>query len=120
MERQLRPDRKVLTWPSAPSHCCDTLCPVFHCNARQPGVGGQAADILERAGLCTAADLGRLNPEQLSAAAPGLAPGLAARLAEWGRGRDAAAVEDKGPPKSIQVKGKSRTNEAGALAALAV
>jgi hypothetical protein len=64
------------------------------------------ADVLERAGLFTAADLGRLTAEQLAVAAPGLPPGLAARLADWGRGRDASPVEDKGPPKSIQVGGR--------------
>ncbi len=52
-----------------------------------------------------AADLQRLGEQQLLAL-PSVRPSLAAQLAGWGHGRDGSAVVDKGPPKSLQVRGQ--------------
>lgn len=71
---------------------------------RLPGMGGKVAGTLAGAGIKTVADLQRCGAALLETL-PWLKPGVAAQLLGWCRGRDEAAVVDKGPPKSLQVHG---------------
>eukprot|EP00741_Cyanophora_paradoxa_P007355 tig00001126_g7115.t1 len=64
-------------------------------------VGPALRTALEAAGLCTAADLRLLSPEELQRRF-GLTDRLAEKLAEYRWGRDPAPVAEKPPPERVQ------------------
>lgn len=69
------------------------------------GLGGAVAAALVKHGITHIAQLQQHSPAQLQLLLGGQqAAKLADRLVDAGWGRDAAAVVDKGPPKSIQVR----------------
>jgi hypothetical protein len=70
-----------------------------------PGQGRSVAEQLRRHGLLTLAQLQGRSAAELALLLGGAAQArLAARLAEAAWGVDGAAVMDRGPPKSIQVR----------------
>jgi len=72
------------------------------------GAGGKVSQLLRSKGVERVQDLRRWTLDML--AAVGLSAKVAAQLMQWSRGEDHTPVQDRGPPKSLQVTGPSTSS----------